>query len=94
MFILFYSSSRAIRGVGLWILKRMEEFFSNTTTEKLPQKGASSSSSRTSSLCSLDYYFLFLEVGLSSSGKRAKGSKPYLPKKKSVAYALLITLYR
>ncbi|KMZ58644.1 hypothetical protein ZOSMA_75G00760 [Zostera marina] len=54
-----------IKGVGLWILKRMEEFFSNTTTEKLPQKG-----------------------------KRAKGSKPYLPKKKSVAYALLITLYR
>lgn len=34
-------------------------------------------------------FFLFIHLG-----KRAKGTKRYVPQKNSVAYALLITLYR
>ncbi|XP_026441335.1 crossover junction endonuclease MUS81-like [Papaver somniferum] len=34
------------------------------------------------------------EVGSSQKGKRSKGKKRYLPQKNSVAYALLITLYK
>ncbi|KAK9741951.1 hypothetical protein RND81_03G139300 [Saponaria officinalis] len=57
----------AVKGVGRWMLKEMEEFFKKDTSENdiSPTKG-----------------------------KKTRGSRAYLPQKNSVAYALLIALYR
>ncbi|KAH9604879.1 hypothetical protein KSS87_002549 [Heliosperma pusillum] len=57
----------AIKGVGRWMLKEMQDFFKKDTSEidSSPAKG-----------------------------KKTRGSRTYLPQKNSVAYALLIALYR
>lgn len=89
------------RGVGKMILKLMQGFFgTGSEPEDLTKKGMSGA---------IYFFFFFLLFQFTSppcivlsnfsffsnlTGKRTKGTKRYMPQRNSVAYALLITLYR
>ncbi|KAI3968172.1 hypothetical protein MKX01_018475 [Papaver californicum] len=75
-----------IKGVGKWILKISQEFFKTDSGTSEPDE------------CLQKVHVLVkmrLWFGCNGTiGKKSKGNRRYLPQKNSVAYALLITLYR
>lgn len=89
--------------MGKWILKLVQEFFDATSgsseSENLTEKGKLLMSFAVVIL--MEFYMLiflfnshFDYLGKVSKAMKNKGTKRYVPQRNSVAYALLITLYR